>query len=150
MEESISDKTFTMEEAELIPIKFDKVMQSKAYTCIILGNETKKFAIYTDAGSGKAMQTYMMESEKLRPSTHDLIMMMFRGLEIKIRQIVINDLQDTIYFARIFLEQKMGEILNIVEIDARPSDCITLALINRVPVYCTKEVFDRVVPVVEE
>jgi bifunctional DNase/RNase len=139
-----------METAELIPVKFDKVKQSKTYTCIVLGTEKKKFAIYTDPQSGKAMQTYLTESEKPRPATHDLLMMIFRGLDIKIRQVVINDLQDTIYFARLFLEQKNGDILNIVEIDARPSDCITLALINKVPVYCTKDVLDRVVPVADE
>lgn len=137
-------------ETELIPIKFDKVMQSKAYTCVVLGTEEKKFAIYTDPHSGKAMQHYLTESEKLRPSTHDLINMIFRGYDIKIRQIVIHDLQDTLYFARIFFEQKMGDILHILEIDARPSDCITLALQNKTPVFCTKEVLDKVVPMVEE
>ncbi len=139
-----------LENVELIPIKFDKIKQSKTYTCIVLGTEKKKFAIYTDLTSGKSMQTFLTDSEKVRPQTHDLLMMVFRGLDIKIRQVVINDLQDTIYFARLFLEQKNGDILNIVEIDARPSDCITLALLNKVPVYCTKEVLDKVVPVVDE
>ena len=136
-------------ESELIPIKFDKVMQSKAYTCVVMGTDEKKFAIYTDPSSGKAMQMYLSEAEKLRPYTHDLLNMIFRGLEVKIRQIVINDLQDTIYFARIYIEQKMGETLHIVEIDARPSDCITLALINKTPVFCTRDVLERTVPVEE-
>ena len=139
-----------MEGVELIPVKFDKVKQSKTYTCIVLGTEKVKFAIYTDPTSGKAMQTYLTESEKPRPSTHDLMMMMFRGLDIKIRQVVINDLQETVYFARIFLEQKIGEIINIVEIDARPSDCITLALMNKIPVYCTKDVLEKIVPVLDD
>lgn len=138
-----------METAELIPIKFDKVMQSKAYTCIILGTEEKKFAVYTDPTSGKAMQRILMEAKKPRPPTHDFLGMIFRGFDIKVRQIVINDLQDTIYFARIFLEQKNGDILHIVEIDARPSDCITLALLYKTPIFCTKEVFERVVAAVE-
>jgi len=137
-------------ESELIPIKFDKILQSKSYTCVVLGTDEKKFAIYTDPFSGKAMQRFLTEAETLRPPTHELVNKIFRGYDIKIRQIVINDLQDTIYFARIFLEQQMGDILHILEIDARPSDCITLALINRTPVFCTREVFERVVPVVDE
>lgn len=137
-------------DAELIPVKFDKVMQSKSYTCVVLGTDEKKFAIYSDPTSGKAMQRYLTESEKMRPSTHDLINMIFRGYDIKIRQVVINDLQDTVYFARIFFEQKIGDVLHILEIDARPSDCITLALENKTPVFCTKEVLDKVVPMVEE
>lgn len=136
-------------EAELIPIKFDKVMQTRAYTVVLLGNEQKKFAIYTEPTMGKSMQMHLTQTQKPRPYTHDLINMIFRGLDIKIRQIVINDIQDTIYFARLFLEQKIGDILHLVEIDARPSDCITLALINNVPVFCTKEVWDKVLPVKE-
>src|SRR5437762_1484235 len=131
MEDTRQDSTFTMEEAELIPVKFDKVMQSKTYTCIVLGTNEKKFAIYTDLSSGKAMHTHLTETQKPRPSTHDLMMMIFRGLDIKVRQVVISELHDTIYSARIFLEQKMGDLINIVEIDTRPSDAITLALLNK-------------------
>ena len=137
------------ETVELIPIKFDKVMQSRAYTCVVLGTDEKKFAIYTDPASGKAMQLYLASTEKLRPYTHDLITRIFRGLEIKIKQVVINDLQDTIYFARLFLEQQVGDLLHIVEIDARPSDCITLALLYKVPVYCTRGVFENTIPYAE-
>lgn len=138
-----------LENEDLIAIKFSRVMQSKSYTCIVLGTEEKKFGIYTDPASGKAMQTYLTEVEKARPSTYDMISMMFRGLDIKIRQVVISNLQDTVYFARLFIEQKNGSLLNIIEIDARPSDCITLALMHKVPVFCTKAVFEKVVPVVE-
>lgn len=137
-------------ESELIPIKFDKVLPSKSYTCVVLGDDQKKFGIYIDPSSGKMLQRYLTENERPRPSTYDFISMIFRGYDIKIRQIVINDLQDTLYFARIFLEQKMGDILHILEIDARPSDCITLALISKTPIYCTREVYERVVPILEE
>ena len=136
-------------DAELIPITFDKVMQSKSYTCIVLRTEEKKFAIYADPGVGKAMQLYLTKTEKLRPYTHDLMNMIFKGLDVKVSQIVINDLQDTVYFARVFLEQKMNDILHIVEIDARPSDCITLALTHRAPLYCTREVLEKAIPIEE-
>jgi len=137
-------------DTELVAIKLDKIMQSKAYTCIVLGTDEKKFAIYTDLGSGQAMQKFLTESENPRPLTHDLINMIFRGYDIKIRQIVINDLQDTVYFARIYLEQKMGDILHILEIDARPSDCIALAITHKPPLYCAREVFEKTVPLIEE
>lgn len=133
------------ESAELIPIKFEKVMQSSSYTCVVLGGDSKKFAIYSDPFSGKSMQNYLTSTKKPRPYTHDLLNQIFRGLDIKVKQVVINDLQDTIYFARLFLEQKNGDILNIVEIDARPSDCITLALLHKVPIYCTREVLERTI-----
>lgn len=137
------------ETVELIPVKFEKVMQSRSYTCVVLGTEDKKFAIYTDPASGKSMQVYLASTEKQRPLTHDLISCIFRGLDIKVKQVVINDLQDTIYFARLFLEQQIGDLLHIVEIDARPSDCITLALLHKVPIYCTREVLEKTIAYAE-
>ena len=123
--------------------------ESRAYTCIILGNDEKKFAIYTSPAVGKAMQRYLTETEKPRPYTHDLIDSIFKGLEIKVKQVVINDLQDTVYFCRLFLEQKIGDILHIVEVDARPSDCVTLALIYRAPIFCTREIYETAIEYAE-
>ena len=135
--------------SELIQLSFDKIMQTKAYTVVILGARDKRFAIYTDPSIGKTLQMYLTGVEKSRPLTHDLIDKIFQGLGVKIKQVVINDIQDTVYYARLFLEQDMGDYLHIIEVDARPSDCITLALMNNVPVYCTKEVLEKTVPVVD-
>ena len=74
---------------------------------------------------------------------------MFKGFEINVKQVVINDMQDTIYYARLFLEQMRGETRHIVEIDGRPSDFITLALMHNAPVYCSKDVLEKVIPVIE-
>jgi bifunctional DNase/RNase len=132
--------------SELIAVSFNKIMQSRTYTVIILGSHDKKFAIYTEPSVGRNLQTYLTEEHKPRPFTHDLLNLMLQGLNIKILQIVINDVEDTIYFARLFLEQQIGDKTHILEIDARPSDCITLALMNNVPIFCRKEVLEQSVP----
>jgi uncharacterized protein len=124
-------------------------MQTRSYTVIVLGAREKRFAIYTEPSIGRTLQLYLTGTEKPRPLTHDLIDMILRGMEIRIKQVVINDIQETTYYARLFLEQQMGDIRHIVEIDARPSDCITLALMNNVPVYCTKAVLDKTVAVTD-
>ncbi|MBA3816146.1 MAG: bifunctional nuclease family protein [Parachlamydiaceae bacterium] len=135
--------------SELIQLSFDKIMQTRAYTVVVLGAIDKRFAIYTDPSIGRMLQMYLTGVEKPRPLTHDLIDLIFKGLNVRIRQVVINDLQETTYFARLFLEQYNGDIRHIIEIDARPSDCITLALMNNVPVYCTRDVLERSVPIDE-
>jgi len=134
---------------ELVQLTFDKIMQTRAYTVVVLGARDKRFAIYTDPNIGKTLQMYLTGVERPRPLTHDLIDSIFKGFGVKILQVVINDVQDTIYFARLFLEQERDGIRHIVEIDARPSDCITLALMNNVPVYCTRDVLDKTIPVEE-
>ena len=135
--------------SELILLSFDKIMQTRAYTVVILSGENKRFAIYTDPGIGKALQLFLTDVEKPRPLTHDLIDMIFDGMNIRVKQVVINNVEDTVYYARLFLEQECGDLLQIVEIDARPSDCITLALMNNAPVYCTREVLEKTIPVEE-
>lgn len=132
--------------SELVQVTFDRIMQTRAYTVVVLASKDKKFAIYTDPTIGRTLQMYLTGIEKPRPLTHDLLNMLLRGLHVRIKQIVINDVQDTVYFARIFLEQQVGDIRHILEIDARPSDSITLALMNNVPVFCTKEVLEKTLP----
>lgn len=132
---------------ELIQLSFDKIMQTKSYTVVILSGQEKRFAIYTDPGIGRVLQLYLTGTEKPRPLTHDLIYSIFEGMEIKVKQVVINEVQDTIYYARLFLEQYRDGLRHIIEIDARPSDCITLALMANAPVYCTLDVLQKTVPV---
>jgi bifunctional DNase/RNase len=132
-------------QSQLIQLSFDKIMQTRSYTVIILAAQEKRFAIYTDPSVGRSIQMFLTEIETPRPLTHDLIDMIFDGMDIRVKHVVINDVQDTIYYARLFIEQDRGDIRHILEIDARPSDCITLALMNNAPVYCTSEVLDKVV-----
>lgn len=131
--------------SDLIPVSFHKVMQTRSYTVVIMEANEKRFAIYVDPAIGRAIQMELIESDKTRPLTHDLIGMILRGLDVSIKQIVINDIQDTIYYARLYLEHESEGKTHIIEIDARPSDCITLAIMHKSPVYCTQEVLEKTV-----
>ena len=135
--------------SDLIPLSFDKIMQTRAYTVVILAALEKRFAIYTDPSIGRTLQMFLTGVDKPRPLTHDLMDMMLKSLDISVKQVVINDIQDTVYFARLYLESKRNHLRHIVEIDARPSDCITLALMSNAPVYCTREVLENAVPIEE-
>jgi bifunctional DNase/RNase len=135
--------------AELIPVTFNKIMQSQSFTAIVLGNEAKKFAIYVEPKVGKTLQLFFAEEKPKRPPTHELCVSIFENLSIHILKVVIQDYQDTIFFARLFIEQQIGELRHILEIDARPSDCISLALMQNAPVFCNKDVFDKTVAFTE-
>lgn len=132
---------------ELVQISFNKIMQSRAYTVVILGNETKQFAIYTDPLVGRNLQILLTQEPHKRPYTHDLIDSILKGLEIRLKQVVINEIEDTVYFAKLFVEQECGDTIQILEIDARPSDALTLALMHAAPIYCNKEVLESAVPI---
>ncbi len=135
--------------SELLQLSFDKIMQTHTYTVIVLKHKETKFAIYVEAHVGKILQMYLTDIEKPRPLTHDLISSICKGFELNVKHVVINDVQETTYYARLFLEQMRGDTRHIVEIDGRPSDFITLALMHNAPVYCIKEVLEKVIPVIE-
>lgn len=134
---------------QLVQLSFDKILQARSYTSIVLKAEDKKFSIYVDPLVGKTLQAYLTDASHTRPQTHELITSIFKGLDVKVKQVVINDLQDTTFHARLFLEQMRGDIHHIIEVDARPSDCIILALMHNTPVYCAREVLEKTIPVIE-
>lgn len=73
-----------------------------------------------------------------RPLTHDLLQHVIEGLGATVQRVVVTTIQDDTFFARIFLER--GE--EIVSIDARPSDCVALAVRVRCPIYCSAELLE--------
>lgn len=135
--------------SELVQLSFDKIMQTKSYTVIILSALEKSFAIYTEPVIGKILQLFLTGVESPRPLTHELINRIFEGMEVRVKQVVIVDVQDTVYYARLFLEQQIGNLRHIIEIDARPSDSLVLALMNNAPVFLTKDVLDKIIPLTE-
>lgn len=136
-------------QSELIQLSFNKIMQTRSYTVIVLGTDSKRFAIYADPSVGRRLQMFLTGAEQVRPLTHDLMVSLFLGMQVRVKQVVINDVQETIYFARLFLEQEREDYRHIIEIDARPTDGITLALMMNAPVYCTREVLEKTTPFVE-
>jgi bifunctional DNase/RNase len=71
-----------------------------------------------------------------RPMTHDLMKAVMEQLGGKVKRVVINDLQDQTFFARIVVEREGREM----EIDARPSDSVALALRFKAPIFVTENV----------
>lgn len=74
-----------------------------------------------------------------RPLTHDLFSRTLDELGVTVRRIVVSDLSDETYRARLVLELD-GETR---EIDARPSDAIAIAIRAGVPIYATDAVLER-------
>ena len=132
---------------ELITLQCHKIMQSNAYTLFLLDGEEKKFAIYTESHVGEEIEQFLSEDPVLRPKTHDLMNSILKGLDVAPRQVLLYDIQDTIYFAKLFLEQRGKTKTTFIEVDARPSDCLTLAIYNNLPIYCTPEFLEKTIPV---
>jgi len=74
-----------------------------------------------------------------RPMTHDLLGSVIENLGAKIKKVVINDLSNHTFYAKIHLS------LNgrTVEIDSRPSDAIALGVASSAPIYVAEHVFEQ-------
>lgn len=74
-----------------------------------------------------------------RPNTHDLIINMISELESRILHVIINDIIGNIFYARIVIQSDDG----IVEIDARPSDSVAIAIRAKCPIYMHDKVYQE-------
>jgi bifunctional DNase/RNase len=91
-----------------------------------------------------AMRLQGVEAE--RPLTHDLLAAILEDLAVSVRHIIVSDLADETFRARIVLIQGGSDY----EIDARPSDAIALAVRVAAPIFATEAVLDRAGVIPEE
>jgi uncharacterized protein len=101
--------------------------------------------IYVDQSVGVAIAMFMQGTQRERPLTHDLLANILRALGAKIDRVIVNDLKHGTYFARLVLsaENELNQ-KKIIEIDARPSDCIAMAIQQSAPIYVSVDVWDAV------
>jgi bifunctional DNase/RNase len=81
-----------------------------------------------------------------RPLTSDLLVSIIQSMEGKVTHIVITDIKDDIFYARIVIDAHQ----TLMEIDARPSDAIAIALRTEVSVYVNKSVLDKAAIQIEQ
>lgn len=107
---------------------------------VLLENrEEKVLPIYIGASEAFSIQTALEEMSYPRPLTHDLLISMMEGLDSKIEKVLIDDLDEGVFFARIILSRNGDEI----EFDARPSDSLALAVRTKSPIYVSKNVMEE-------
>lgn len=96
----------------------------------------RAFAIVVGFFEASSLRDRVREFVPPRPMTHHLIMNCIRDLGGKLERIVISDLKENTYFAKLVVRQ--GQ--KTVEIDARPSDALVVAVQEKVPVFVAEDV----------
>ena len=77
-----------------------------------------------------------------RPLTHDLLKSVVNGFNAVLQKIVVSALKDNTYFAKFYLQ---ADEHSIIEIDARPSDSVAMALKMKAPIYISNDLEDSLV-----
>lgn len=127
----------------VIPIVLKNVLPMEAGHAVFLGNAQKTFVIFVDDPVGMAITMNLRGLNRERPLTHDLMGHLMTAFGVKLDRVVINDVQDGVFFARLILSaENEVQQKKMAEIDARPSDGIVLAIAHDAPLFVAQKVWE--------
>lgn len=129
--------------ASLVRVEPVALLPTQAGCAVFLGDGSKAIVFYIDPAVGASINASMAGQSPPRPMTHDLFLLALESLGAEVRRVVIVSVEEDIYYARLIFEAQ-NEIMErkIVELDARPSDCLALAVRCGAPVFVVREVWD--------
>ena len=128
----------------LVRVEPIALMPTPAGCAIFLGDGQKVIVFYIDLAIGASINAVLADQKSPRPLSHDLFVDALIGFGAQVTRVVIVRKDGDIFYARLFLEAQ-NEIMErkIVELDARPSDCIALAVRTESPMYVVRDVWDQ-------
>lgn len=129
---------------DVVKVDIRGIMPANSGCALFLGTEDKVFVINVEPQMGAVIGMFLRATPKERPLTHDLINRIFQGFSIDVERVIITDLKNSTYFARIILQQQNEVARKIVELDARPSDCLALAAAQKKPIFVSAALFEQV------
>jgi bifunctional DNase/RNase len=115
-------------------------MMSSQHVVILRESKTDRYLpIWIGPWEANAIAMRLQGVTPERPMTHDLFSQTLAECGVTVKRIVVSDLSDDTFRARLLLQIDGRD----VDLDARPSDAIALAVRAGVPIYATDSVLDR-------
>lgn len=123
------------------------ITQSHNYA-VVLGEQQgrRRLPIVIGGFEAQAIAVAMERMTPSRPLTHDLMRNAFEIFNIDLKEVIINDLQDGIFFARLICVLK-GEV---IEIDSRTSDALAMAVRFECPIYTYEFILESAGVILED
>jgi len=133
-------------EMEIVALSHS-VTQSHNYA-VVLGEEegVRRLPIVIGGYEAQAIAVAMERMTPNRPLTHDLFKNALETFEIDLKEVVINNLLDGIFYAKLICDQNGEEI----EIDSRTSDALAMAVRFNCPIYTYEFILEAAGVVLEE
>ena len=129
---------------DVVPVEIRGILPANSGCAIFVGNDEKVFVIQVEHNMGAVIGMFLRDTPKERPLTHDLLNNVFKGFDIAIERAIITELKNSTYFARLILKQQNELGTKLVELDARPSDCLAIASAQKRPIYVASSLFSQV------
>ncbi len=135
---------------DVVPVQIRGILPGSPGCALFVGNDDKVFVITVEPAMGRVIGDFLRGAPKERPLTHDLLSHILKGFNIVVERVVITELRNATYYAKLVLHQQNELARKIVEIDARPSDCLAIAIAQKRPIFVTQSLFDQVEDMSEE
>lgn len=106
---------------------------------VLRSEDGRVLPIYIGISEAMAIHSALKGQTPPRPMTHDLLVEVFSRLSARVERIIIDDLVENTFYARLIVRQNEHEL----EIDARPSDSIAVAVRLACPIFVDDKVLDE-------
>ncbi|HEX7708905.1 MAG TPA: bifunctional nuclease family protein [Thermoanaerobaculia bacterium] len=137
----------TNKTAPLVPMSIKGLMLDPVSNSpiVVLKDDEEKFflPIWVGIFEANAIALQLENIATPRPMTHDLLRNLISQFDGTVSRIVINDLKDSTFFAQIRILVPRDGSNQMLEIDARPSDAIALALRTEAPIFVAQSVLEQ-------
>lgn len=110
---------------------------------MFLSDGQKVIVFYIDPAIGASINAVLSETSSPRPLSHELFSQVLGAFGAEVLHATIVRYEGEVFYARLVIKAE-NEIMEkkIVELDARPSDCLALAVRDEAPVFVVQEVWD--------
>ncbi len=106
---------------------------------VLLSDGDRKVPIIIGGFEATSISMPLEGNQPDRPMTHDLLKVLMERLDGNLQRVVIDDIWNKTYYAKLYIEKDGEEI----EIDSRPSDAIALALRWNCPIFVSDGIMER-------
>lgn len=126
---------------DVVPCEIRGILPANSGCAIFVGNEEKAFVIQVEHSMGAIIGMFLKQTPKERPLTHDLVKNVFLGFGITVERVIITEIRQSTYYARLILKQANELGTKMLEVDSRPSDGLALAAAHSAPIYVAADLF---------
>lgn len=134
--------TAEVSNVKMVEVSIDSIrvsLVSHHRIVVLKDNDGRYLPIWIGPFEADAITVSLQGQDVARPLTHDLLRNVISETGASASHILVSELRDDIFFARIVLDVNGRH----VEVDSRPSDAIALAVRLKVPIYVDESVMDK-------
>ncbi len=135
----------------MIEVEILGISQGPQHPVVLLRHEDRILPIVVGIPEAHAIQIGILKEPLGRPMTHDLICNILAGFNGIVHSLCIYKLENDTFFAHLNVHQlsETGDLMQVLRIDARPSDGLAVAVRQHCPIFVAESVMDKAAKDVE-